>query len=846
MGSTMINVLGAAVLGVVALVALVMLIVPLLRGIGWLFVGIGWLIAHVFRYVFGTLGDLLRFVGAIITALLFAPLTLVNVVIGRWSASAHYGRALTEELGVAGRALYRVVIGHPARLLLLTPLVERFENRLPEAMAAAPTADRPKGGKGGLFEGYRIVGSLPGGGSGGKLYVAELEPAKRAAIERQGITDIDQVVVKSFSLADGSSLPQIIRESRALEAARRLNLILDHELTNERFYYVMPYVPGEDLTTVTRKLHASSGPEGLAAAQLKAGLSHVADLLSTLEYYHRGGLWHKDVKPDNIIVSQGRAHLVDLGLVTPLRSAMTLTTHGTEYFRDPELVRMALRGAKVLEVDGVKFDVYGAAAVLYSVVENSFPAHGGLSQIGKRCPEALRWIIRRGMADLNQRYASAAEMLADVRAVADAADPMALKPVDLPSMQGLSAAAVAAATPIEPPPLPHFGPAPSPAAGPAPAGARAAGAFAAAAGIAGAAGVGAPKIKVYDWLTGRYRVDDAGAAAAPQAAAFAGTPRRTPTGRSAGEQLRAARERVRTAQARVGRRLGGRGPRYSNAPNAGVVLAVMALVGIVAVVIAFFMSQGRVMVRNNAVAGTPMIEFDTEGRPLSIRLGSRFEPAFDGAQLSLDLPRLKTDVRMALENLTKEATAKFNRGLTKPRWVGNGGVGPADNLSEIQLRHRAIAVVSFLPVGVDSPAQRTLDAMLADLRTATGLVGRGLTDSDADIRTAAELKTIIGAASPDDDEVRGRLREWLRPQNYGGDVLSTLAVLWVPREGTWRLIASPSVSDEEFGRLAAAVTRAAQQAEAASAAPGAQNRTQPPTGPAAAEPAPQAGPAGAG
>ena len=40
---------------------------------------------------------------------------------------------------------------------------------------------------------------------------------------------------------------------------------------------------------------------------------------------------------DNL--SDGRVQLVDLGLITPLASAMTLTTHGTEYFRDPELVR---------------------------------------------------------------------------------------------------------------------------------------------------------------------------------------------------------------------------------------------------------------------------------------------------------------------------------------------------------------------------------------------------------------------------------------------------------------------------------------------------------------------------
>ena len=110
--------------------------------------------------------------------------------------------------------------------------------------------------------------------------------------------------------------------------------------------------------------------------------------METLRAYHDGGLWHKDVKPENVIVHDGRAHLVDLGLVTPLRSAMTLTTHGTEYFRDPEMVRQALRGVKVHQVNGAKFDIYAAGAVLYFLIENDFPAHGALSRFTRKSPEA--------------------------------------------------------------------------------------------------------------------------------------------------------------------------------------------------------------------------------------------------------------------------------------------------------------------------------------------------------------------------------------------------------------------------------------------------------------------------
>ncbi|MCH7792939.1 MAG: hypothetical protein IID31_11760, partial [Planctomycetes bacterium] len=169
---------------------------------------------------------------------------------------------------------------------------------------------------------------------------------------------------------------------------------------------------------------------------LAGTLGYIDDLISTLDTYHQGGLWHKDVKPDNIIVDGTHAQLVDFGLLTSLRSSLTLTTHGTEYFRDPEMVRMALRGVKVHQINGAKFDIYGAGAVLYSAIENSFPAHGGLSHITKRCPEALRWIIRRAMTDYDKRYESAAAMLADLRVVAGAAEPFAVKPVDLPSMKG--------------------------------------------------------------------------------------------------------------------------------------------------------------------------------------------------------------------------------------------------------------------------------------------------------------------------------------------------------------------------------------------------------------------------
>ena len=217
-------------------------------------------------------------------------------------------------------------------------------------------------------------------------------------------------------------------------------------------------------------------------------LGYMSDVVATLNTYHRGGLWHKDIKPENIVVHAGQAHVVDLGLVTSLRSAMTLTTHGTEYFRDPEMVRMALRGVKVHEVDGAKFDIYGAAAVLYFALEGTFPSHGGLSTITKRCPDAVKWIVRRGMTDYNQRYASADMMLRDIDAVRRHPDVWAMKPAELPSMVGENVAREPVAQPQ--PEFASFNPAP-------------AAASAAGAAFASAGSYGRPQDSIANWWTGR-------------------------------------------------------------------------------------------------------------------------------------------------------------------------------------------------------------------------------------------------------------------------------------------------------------------------------------------------------
>lgn len=452
-GAMQVLVLGTLV--VVLPVAILWVGVKAAKGLGWvvsrLFRALGFVLGRVGGFARATVLDGLRLAGALVTTAVVTPLALMNLALCRWSSAAHYGHAIEDELVSAGLSLYRVALGNPIRLLGLNVLTDGLERRVPDLVAQAPRGRRART-RGVGFDGYKIVGTLPAGGSGASLYLARPSKSRLEQLARNGRPDPGHVVIKSFELGRGSTLPQIVRESRALEAAKRLGLVLEHELGEGKFHYVMPYVAGENLDAVVRATHARSNPEGLATPDLQRFLRYAADVLNTLERFHGGGLWHKDVKPSNIIVSDRHAHVVDFGLATPLASAMTLTTHGTEYYRDPEMVRLALKGVKVHEVDGVKFDVYSVGAVLYSMVENSFPAHGSLSRISKRCPEAVQWIIRQAMAEMSRRYRSASEMLGDLAVVLAASDPYAVRPADLPSI--LRVDGRTASSRVAPPPPP--------------------------------------------------------------------------------------------------------------------------------------------------------------------------------------------------------------------------------------------------------------------------------------------------------------------------------------------------------------------------------------------------------
>ena len=128
-------------------------------------------------------------------------------------------------------------------------------------------------------------------------------------------------------------------------------------------YYVMPYVEGETLRDKLKRDKQASIEETLALAESVAG---------ALDYAHRRGVIHRDVKPENILLQEGQAVVTDFGVASPLtRTAAESRTEagfavGTPEYMSPE----ACSGES--DLDG-RSDEYALACVLYEMLAGRPP-----------------------------------------------------------------------------------------------------------------------------------------------------------------------------------------------------------------------------------------------------------------------------------------------------------------------------------------------------------------------------------------------------------------------------------------------------------------------------------------
>lgn len=195
---------------------------------------------------------------------------------------------------------------------------------------------------------------------------------------------------------------------------------LENGQTERLPYLVMEYVKGQTLRDIIK----ANGPLSQRDAE------HVmVGLLSALEYSHRMGIIHRDIKPGNIMISeQGVVKVMDFGIARALDDSATTMTQsqgvvGTAQYLSPEQAR----GESV----DLRSDIYSAGCVLYEMLTGRPPFTGDSavaiafqhvsevatppSAVVPGLPSIWDSICAKAMAkDRQNRYATATEFKNDI------------------------------------------------------------------------------------------------------------------------------------------------------------------------------------------------------------------------------------------------------------------------------------------------------------------------------------------------------------------------------------------------------------------------------------------------
>lgn len=208
---------------------------------------------------------------------------------------------------------------------------------------------------------------------------------------------------------------RFLREAASLSALQHRNIVgfVDQGYLDGEFYFIMEYVEGVDLDLYRRQAGGR--------VPLERCVDLMGQILDGLDYAHRQGFVHRDVKPANILVGvvdgAMTPKLTDFGLAKRYQDAqLDPITRGHISFGTPDY--MPPEQITAFKTIGPRSDLYSVGAALYHLLS------GETLYQGFEGPDPIRTLLERDPPPLDQRAPWIPRPVVDVvqRAIARAPD----------------------------------------------------------------------------------------------------------------------------------------------------------------------------------------------------------------------------------------------------------------------------------------------------------------------------------------------------------------------------------------------------------------------------------------
>ena len=232
----------------------------------------------------------------------------------------------------------------------------RLPTQAPPAASTPPPATQTPAAAGERLIGkYRVKGELGRGGMGA-VYLAEQPGLGR------------EVAIKELILspaADPTALMRFLQEAQVMARTSHPNLVQVHDLEQigDANYIVLEFVRGRSLRDMINQ----------GSIPLPQTFAVMHGVLQALDYAHKHAIVHRDMKPENVLLSdEGNVKVADFGIARLTddsgpggTATKTGTTVGTPQYMSPEQVASS-------KVDG-RSDLYSAGIMFYELVVGQPP-----------------------------------------------------------------------------------------------------------------------------------------------------------------------------------------------------------------------------------------------------------------------------------------------------------------------------------------------------------------------------------------------------------------------------------------------------------------------------------------